>query len=311
MSESNSLSEQPEISKDQSASLWPHFVDVHCHPVDTPEHVHLLPALATRRLFVMGTRPDDWAFVSSVANNYPEKVIPAFGIHPWFAHRTDGPPKLEETAAWRNLREHLVAHPHALVGEIGIDGAARDRNTNIKYPMPHQVAIFRAQLALAAELRRPVSIHTVQCHGKLLEIMRELALTMPPKSSEALSPESSGGSGCYRVHDPLPPKMMHHSFSGSPDIVRALLRLPKGVGRRFYFSFSVGINGRSLKTVERIRAVPDDRILIESDLHDAAAIDSGMLGACKLVADAKGWTLEQTAKNSGVNANEFLTVGDN
>ncbi|KAJ3129098.1 hypothetical protein HK101_005297, partial [Irineochytrium annulatum] len=66
-----------------------------------------------------------------------------------------------------------------------------------------------------------------------------------------------------------PPRIMLHSFSGSLEIVRSILRLPQPISSRFYFSFSTGVNGRNAdKTYERIRAIPDDRVLIESDLHD-------------------------------------------
>lgn len=189
-----------------------------------------------------------------------------------------------------------------MVGEIGIDSAARDRS-NSKYPFLHQVSLFRAQLALAAELRRPVSVHTVQCHGHLLDILRELAAGVPKKGKLHQDAKSQQ---LALAQDPLPPKIMLHSYSGSPDIVRALLKLPNNTGRRFYFSFSIGVNARSPKAFDRIRAVPEDRILIESDLHDASGIDSAMLEACKFVATAKGWTLLETAEQIGKNAAEFL-----
>ena len=50
------------------------------------------------------------------------KSTPGFGIHPWFAHSVqDG---------WvERQRALLIAHPGSIVGEIGLDKAARTPET--------------------------------------------------------------------------------------------------------------------------------------------------------------------------------------
>ncbi len=62
----------------------------------------------------------------------------------------------------------------------------------------------------------------------------------------------------------LPPSIIMHSYGGTAGMIDSLLAL-KGLGNRFYFSFSYVINMRAPKTVDVIRAVPDDRLLIETD----------------------------------------------
>ncbi len=78
----------------------------------------------------------------------PPQVIPCFGVHPWFAHQhaltpgatlqdvvTAGPdsgdqwasqlePPAPATSWMPRLRELLLSHPNALVGEFGLDRAA-------------------------------------------------------------------------------------------------------------------------------------------------------------------------------------------
>jgi Tat protein secretion system quality control protein TatD with DNase activity len=76
-----------------------------------------------------------------------------------------------------------------------------------------------------------------------------------------------------------PPRVMLHSYGGSADTLRAFLKLPT-VGSRFYFSFSHVINADKekhtpTKLLERLRAVPDDRLLLESDQSSALDIDPG------------------------------------
>ncbi|KAJ3299186.1 hypothetical protein HK104_009790, partial [Borealophlyctis nickersoniae] len=73
-----------------------------------------------------------------------------------------------------------------------------------------------------------------------------------------------------------------------------------------YCSFSTGVNARSAKVQDRIRAVPDDRVLIESDLHDASMVDKAMRDACEMVAGAKEWTVMEAGEKTGNNAKAFL-----
>ena len=86
--------------------------------------------------------------------------------------------------------------------------------------------------------------------------------------------------------DELPPAIYMHSFGGSAAMVDALLamerkrRSKKKKERKkqqqpasedcpplFYFGFSHAVNARSPKTPSVIAAVPDDRLLLESDLE--------------------------------------------
>jgi Tat protein secretion system quality control protein TatD with DNase activity len=205
-----------------------------------------------------------------------------------------------------------------------LDGVATYPGTKEKYDMDHQLSIFNLQMKLAAELNRPVSVHAVQCFGKLMDIFDKMSVGVPkpiskrklnqmkkdneiadPSSSTAISPE---GQEALRR---WPPAIMLHSYSGSPEQIQKLLRYPPVVSSRFYFSFSKVVNGRSTlvsKTHERIRAVPDDRILIESDLHDAGVVNDACVSAAQLVAEAKGWSVGETILKTEENAARFLEM---
>ncbi len=77
-----------------------------------------------------------------------------YGTHPWYLANWQGADA---------LRAKLEAHPHAGVGEIGLD---RLKEKTISAEMR---AIFVAQLALAAELRRPVVLHGAKCWGEVVK----------------------------------------------------------------------------------------------------------------------------------------------
>lgn len=99
------------------------------------------------------------------------------------------------------------------------------------------------QVALAAEFKRPVSVHCVKGYGHLLDYFTSLSK----------SPDS------------CPPKVMLHSYGGSVEEIPRFCKIPN-IGSRFYFSFSHAINHRTPEKLRaRVAAVPEDRILLESD----------------------------------------------
>ena len=78
-----------------------------------------------------------------------------------------------------------------------------------------------------------------------------------------------------------------------------------------FFSFSSCVNlatadGRA-KVADVIRAVPDDRILVESDLHAAGdAMDAALEGMYRKVCEVKGWPLRQGVERIARNFEEFI-----
>lgn len=138
----------------------------------------------------------------------------------------------DRSAAWaEKLEALLLRYPQAGVGEVGIDHAIEDRDD------ADQEAVFLAQLALARKLERPVSIHCRRAWGRLIELL--------------------DGFG------ELPRGMLIHCFGGSAEVATELVK------RGAYISFSGSITRpNARKAGAAIRAVPDDRILIETDAPD-------------------------------------------
>jgi TatD DNase family protein len=122
-------------------------IDTHAHLDACADPADVLVVRAREagvtRIVSVGTHETSWHETVAIAERH-ESVVVALGIHPHEA--VDG-----DVAA---LREAL-AHPKAVaVGETGLD-YYRDYA-----PRDAQRRIFDAQLELAAELRKPVIIHT-------------------------------------------------------------------------------------------------------------------------------------------------------
>ena len=196
------------------------MIDTHAHLDacgDRPSAiVRRARAAGVERILTVGTTPDDCRKALGHADTL-EGVWAILGIHP---HEAGG----ADEQALRELRE-LLAHERAVaVGETGLDFyrdyAPRDR----------QLALFEAELELAADLGKPVVIHT---------------RSAPQETMRAL--ESFDGT------------VVMHCFS-SPDL------LPVVLERGYYLSFAGNVTypkARELR--EAAVEVPPDRLLTETD----------------------------------------------
>ncbi|KKK17170.1 hypothetical protein P175DRAFT_0458018 [Aspergillus ochraceoroseus IBT 24754] len=248
-----------------------------------------------------------------------------------------------------DTRQRLMSFPLALVGEIGLDRAfrlpkawtqeevdtrddqttpgSRERRLLSPYQVrpDHQKAVLLAQLRLAGELRRPVSVHSVQAHGAVFDVFkslwsgherkiasrrerqRRLSVTDAHTESDA-EDERENIQARDETPLPFPPRICMHSYSGPVDPLKQFLHPsnPSDV----YFSFSSVINFGHLacnKAAAVIKALPDDRILIESDLHTAGQeMDDVLEEVARQICELRGWTLEQGVRQLAENWKRFV-----
>lgn len=102
-----------------------------------------------------------------------------------------------------------------------------------------------------------------------------------------------------------------HSFSGSPEMARELVR------RGYYISFSGTLTFKNArKTVESALAVPKERILIETDcpylaphpLRGSLNHSGNLLYTCTRLAELLGITPEEAALLTEENATRFFSL---
>ena len=242
-------------------------------------------------------------------------------------------------------RAYLEQHPGAMVGEIGLDRSFRvpenfspadrldadseltpggregRRLTPHRVDLDHQKALLRAQLRLAGELSRAVSVHGVAAHGALFDTLQEtwrgheravVSKRLRKRRASAANAHENDGKDPSPAKSaagskPYPPRICLHSYSGPPETVRQYLS--PAVPAEIFFSFSRVINFSTSavdKAREVIRILPDERILVESDLHCAGErMDRLLEEMVREVCELKGWGLEEGVRVLGRNWHRF------
>jgi TatD DNase family protein len=259
------------------------------------------PSVALSGMAIMATHPQDFEAVTGLSNSLPDlypgvRVIPCYGVHPWFLHELDDSHwalNESDVPMWLAEIESLVKdNPEATVGEIGLDGFHfRPDTGDLTSSLDKQVEAFELQMDLAARLQRPVSVHTVQCFGHLMESLSRLK-------------KSING---------LPPKIYFHAFGGkigTVDQIVAICSKGKGKALKVYFGFAPLCNFRSPKTSEVIRKVGIDRLVLESDHEDSTLVAEDMEHGVSLIAEALDETEEAIVERTTVNAFELYGLHD-
>ena len=205
------------------------LIDSHCHldnadfNADRDAVIDRALAAGVERMLAIGTGdgPPDIEVAARLADRHAA-IYATVGVHPHDASKATA-----ETA--KQLAE-LLAHPKVLaLGEIGLD-YHYDHS-----PRDVQQAVFIEQMAIAAEARKPIVIHTREAWDDTFELLEQH----------------------WKPHG-LPGIM--HCFSGGAKEAQRSLELG------FYLSFGGIVTfPKSLDIQEAARTAPGDRILIETD----------------------------------------------
>ena len=223
------------------------MIDTHCH-LDRPEFdadrddvLSRARAAGVTDLVVPAVGPEGWDGLLALVRSRPG-LHAGLGIHPQMLPSLD--PRSDDRrladldaalagAAARGGRGAAVA-----VGECGIDGPAAAG----AWPGPHAASFERQAAVLAGHLRvasrhgLPVILHVFRAHDAVLEVLERQGV-------------AAGG--------------VLHSWSGSAEQVGPFARLG------LHFSFAGAVTWeRARKPLAAARAVPPDRLLVETDAPD-------------------------------------------
>lgn len=132
---------------------------------------------------------------------------------------------------WQARLLEALDHGAKGIGEIGLDQWIDGHD------IERQQTAFKFQLDVAQQRNLPVSIHCLKAIGPMMDTLREVT---------------------------LPKRGLHiHAYNGPIELVSELVEMGA------FFSFNAGqLKPQKTKVPERIKAIPLDRLLIETDAPD-------------------------------------------
>lgn len=180
--------------------------------------------------------------------------VSSLGIHPWYV---DSNPKVQLDALWVHANDKQVV----AIGECGLDKLC-DTEWHV------QEDVFRAQIALANKVSKPLIIHCVRAYQECMQLLRDEKAEVP---------------------------VLFHGYNRNPRLAQQLLN------RGYYLSLGGSIcRGKSDALIQEL---PLDRIFLETDDNPIKieAIYTYFCGVRKI-------SLEQAKEQFHANYKTYLAI---
>ena len=169
--------------------------------------------------------------IVTVKNIFPGESFSAFsgrnfysvGLHPWYIRSE------EENNEMLRMMEDAMEFDHVcFIGECGLDKI-------VSNDFDEQKRVFRAQLFMAEECKKPLVIHCVKAYNEILEFRKQTHAVMP---------------------------WIIHGYNGS------LEQTIQMAEKRILFSFGENLYRPDSNSVKSFKHLPLDKIFFETDEYD-------------------------------------------
>ena len=184
------------------------------------------------------THFDNQSVIKIVSDNFEEKILATWGVHPWEVSRHFD----WSEAEWRNplysdafdkngfldcttLRSVPLEMTTA-IGEVGLDKVHKET-------FEKQVEVFEEMIRLSESYGKPVIVHCVRAYSEIIEIRKRTKATMP---------------------------WVIHGFNSSVETMRQLLKY------NMYISLGEVLYRNENQAVKILQTIPVDRLFLETDV---------------------------------------------
>jgi TatD DNase family protein len=235
-------------------------------------------AAGVTRMIVTGSGDDSNEAALRLAESHRNVLYATAGVHPHHASSYD-------SVSDARIRELARESAVVAIGECGLDYC---RNFS---PRDAQLAAFQAQLDIAADEKMPVFLHQRDAHDDFVEILEPML--------------------------PRLPRAVAHCFTGEGESLREFLAM----------NLYIGITGwicderRGAHLQDIVSIIPDDRLMLETDApyllprtldpkpKSRRNEPAFLTEVLRVVADARGQSLEHVARITTGNAMTFFDLG--
>ena len=181
------------------------FVDIHTHTAKTADDLIQIVNL-------------------DLEQPCPEQGYYCYGIHPWVLDNADF--QLEE--AFSLLEERLQSPNVLALGEAGLDKMHKDT-------FERQIAVFERQIDLSEVMQKPMILHDVKSHNKILALRKKHKAKQP---------------------------WILHGFNGTEQDIRQL------TGQGLYLSVGESLLHSERKIYNSFKYIDLDYLFLETDMAE-------------------------------------------
>lgn len=177
------------------------------------------------------THIDNQSVIKIVSDNFKEKILTTWGIHPWEVNVIS-----TDQREWRNLPQLDEISPFRFapvemtgvfaVGEVGLDKVHNDT-------FEKQLEIFEEMIRLSESYRKPMIVHCVKAYSEIIGMRKKTKATMP---------------------------WVIHGFNSSVETMRQLLR------HDICISLGEILYRNENQAVEILNNIPLERLFLETDV---------------------------------------------
>ena len=176
------------------------------------------------------THLDNQSVIKIVSDNFEEKVLTTWGVHPWEVSRHFD----WSEAKWRNLLQLDEISPLpavgrndvAAIGEVGLDKVHKET-------FEKQIEVFEEMIKLSEDYRKPMIIHCVRAYSEIIEVRKKTKATMP---------------------------WVIHGFNSSVETMRQLLK------HDMYISLGEIMYRNDNQAIKILKDIPLERLFLETDV---------------------------------------------
>ena len=188
------------------------------------------------------THVDNQPVIRILDDNFEEKILATWGVHPWEVSRHFDRPQgaekshsiagdlftCDECSRFARVSIPLRSSRNDVwaIGEVGLDKAHKDT-------FDKQVEVFEEMIRLSESYRKPMIVHCVRAYSEIIEMRKKTKATMP---------------------------WVIHGFNSSVETMRQLLKYD------IYISLGAILYHNENQAIKVLKDIPIERLFLETDV---------------------------------------------
>ena len=177
------------------------------------------------------THVDNQPIIRILDDNFGEKILATWGVHPWEVSRHFDRPQGAQKSPAKSVGDfsiplHSSRNDVFAIGEVGLDKVHKET-------FDKQIEVFEEMIRLSESYRKPMIVHCVRAYSEIIEMRKKTKATMP---------------------------WVMHGFNSSVETMRQLLKYD------IYISLGEILYHDENQAIKILKDIPIERLFLETDV---------------------------------------------